>query len=275
MRGVCGAGGALSGGGTTSRGSALCLGYGWKERPASGPTSAWYSDARLLMPGVFGYGATNAAMPPALYRAMVLNGAMTGATVYVFEPEDDLWFGAARHHWKSAIYPTLRELDRTRPHPAQGVRGGEGACRVPDWIGAGRRSIFPAQSARHRRGGGGRLHDMGRLRDGTAGPDRGTGAQFRPALLDSHPVVVRSPGFRFSGLRRWSNRGGMASPQAWTDLLDKHYAPDGAGTASMFRVGRGVFIMNNRESHRQVQDFRVPGVPAPVRGAGAADRRRD
>ena len=37
----------------------------------------------------------------------------------------------------------------------------------------------------------------------------------------------------------------------------------------MFRVGRGVFIMNNRESHRQVQDFRVPGVPAPVRGVQA------
>jgi len=243
----------------------------WLEGAAGqwgvGPTSAWYSDARLLMPGVFGYGATNAAMPPALYRAMVLNGAMTGATVYVFEPEDDLWFGAARHHWKSAIYPTLRELTD------------HGLIPRKEFVEEKVRVAFQLDRCRSPLDFQHNLRDI----DGVAGEGFmiwGAYGMERPGQIEElvpnsgrhYWIPILSSYAPQASLQRFAEvvkPGRMASPQAWTDLLDKHYVPDGAGTASMFRVGRGVFIMNNRESHRQVQDFRVPGVPAPVRGVQA------
>mgnify|MGYP003796612561 CR=1 FL=1 len=238
----------------------------WLEGAAGqwgvGPTSAWYSDAHLLMPGVFGYGATNAAMPPALYEAMIFNGAMTGATVYVFEPEDDLWFGAARHHWKNAIYPALRELTDYALIPRKEFV--EEKVRVAFQLGRCRSPLDFQHNLRDIDG----VSGEGYLIWGAYGMERpGQIEELIPNSGRHYWIPILSPYASQRALQQFAEvvqPGRMASPQAWTDLLDKYYVPDGSGTASIYRVGRAVYILNNRESHRQVQDFRVPGVPAPV-----------
>ncbi len=51
---------------------------GAAEQWGVAPTANWYVDARFVMPGVYGVPKGPEAMPPSLYRAMILNGAMTG-----------------------------------------------------------------------------------------------------------------------------------------------------------------------------------------------------
>ncbi len=232
-----------------------------------GPTSAWYADAHLLKPGVFGYGATNAAMPSGLYRSMMLNGVMTGATVYSFGPEDDLWFGAARHHWKSAIYPTLRDIIEQGLIPRREFV--EEKVRVAFQLERCRSPLDFQLNLRDIDG----VSGEGYLLHGAYGMDRpGQIVEMLPNSGRHYWIPILSPYASQASLMHFAEvvkPGGMASPQAWTDLLDRHYRPDGSGTASIFRVGRSLFIVNNRESHREMQDFRVPQVPAPVRGAQA------
>ncbi|MCX5772691.1 MAG: hypothetical protein NTZ09_20800 [Candidatus Hydrogenedentes bacterium] len=74
------------------------------------PHSMWYADSRFIEPGVFGSLEQPPAMPPGLYRAMIVNGVMTGATVYSFSAADDLWFGARRYYWDQAIHGTLHSV---------------------------------------------------------------------------------------------------------------------------------------------------------------------
>jgi hypothetical protein len=233
------------------------------DRWGVGPTSGWYADAHLLKPGVFGYGATNAAMPSGLYRSMVMNGAMMGATVYVFEPGDDLWFGAARHHWKSAIYPTLRDLTDHGLIPRKEFV--EEKVRVAFQMDRCRSPLEFQQNLRDIDG----VFGDGLLLWGAYGMERpGQIVEMLPNSGRHYWVPVLSPYAPQASLQRFGKvvkPGAMASAQEWTDLLDGHYRPDGSGTASIYRVGRGLFVMNNRESHREVQDFRVPGVPAAVR----------
>ncbi len=228
-----------------------------------GPTSAWYADAHLLSPGVFGYGATNAAMPSGLYRGMMLNGAMLGATVYVFEESDDLWFGTARQHWRNAIYPTLRDLPDYGLIPRKEF--------VMDKV----RVAFQLDRCRTPLDFFHILRDIdatfgeGFLIRGAYGKERpGQIVEMLPNSGRHYWVPILSPYAPHTTLQRFAQvvkPGDMNSAQDWIDLLDAYYRPDGAGTASIYRVGRALFIMNNRESHRTVQDFRIPSVPAPVR----------
>ncbi len=243
----------------------------WVEGAAGqwgvGPTSAWYADAHLLEPGVFGYGATNAAMPSGLYRSMVLNGAMIGAAVYVLEPGDDLWFGAARHHWKGAIYPVLQELVDRRLIPRKEFVMEKARvalqlerCRSPLDFQLNLRDIDGVSGE-------------GYLVRGAYGMERpGQIVEMLPNSGRHYWIPILSPYASQASLQGFAQvvkPGEMASAQAWTDLLDSQYVPDGSGTASICRVGRALFIVNNRESHREVQDFRVPGVPASVRAVQA------
>lgn len=74
------------------------------------PQSWWYESSFMNGPGVFGDHLHPAEMPPALYRAMILQGAAMGATVYSFEPWWDLFDYGNRRCWEEAILPTLREV---------------------------------------------------------------------------------------------------------------------------------------------------------------------
>jgi hypothetical protein len=76
------------------------------------PQSWWYENGRMIEPGLFGQSEPDNTriMPPDLYRAMILLGAMMGATVYNFEPFWDLFDYDNGHCWRDVIYPTLMEV---------------------------------------------------------------------------------------------------------------------------------------------------------------------
>ena len=253
-----------------------CLLGLWLEGAAAqwgvGPQSHWYADAHFIEPGVFGVSKQPVKMPPALYRAMILNGAMTGAAVYSFAPGSDLWFGAARRHWDEAICPTLAEI----------VDSGLIARR--DFVKKHVKVAYKLAPSRTAEDFHLNLRDIDAVLD--------QGLLIRAAYGMERPGQVPEliPNFSryywipiLSAHAPEDVRGAFdvvvdpavhTSVEAWRELLDPYYQPDGEGTASITRVGRGIFIMNTCENRYEQQTFRVPEVPAPVRGF-QAERRDD
>ncbi|MBI4559005.1 MAG: hypothetical protein HY706_15590 [Candidatus Hydrogenedentes bacterium] len=225
--------------------------------------SHWFSDAHFVEPGRFGSSDGPTEMRSALYRAMVLNGAMTGATVFSFEPGSDLWFGANRRHWDKAIYLTLTEIVRKGLIPSR--ENVKAKARVAY-------QLAPAWTAQefhlNLRDIDG-VFDQGFLIRGAYGMERP--GQIPELVLNSgrhYWVPILSPYAPQETLNSFGKvvvPGAMTSAEAWTTLLDSHYQPDGEGTAFICRVGRGIFIMHTRENVYEEQSFRIPEVPAPVR----------
>ena len=228
-----------------------------------GPQSKWYSDAHFIEPGVFGLSDQPDKMPSSLYRAMIFNGAMTGAAVYSFAPDTDLWFGKARRHWDDAIEPTLREL----------IDGGLIARQ--DFVRKKVRVAYQLDVARNAQDFHLNLRDIdgvldkGFLIHGAYGMERpgqvpelilNTGRHYWVPILSAFATEAVSPMFEIV-----AKSGLQTSSEAWTEMLDKYYPPDGEGTAFICNVGRGVFVMNTCENRYEQQTFRVPAVPAPVR----------
>ena len=242
----------------------------WLEGAAAqwgvGPDSAWYRDVRFIEPGVFGVSG-NAAMPAALYRAMILNGAMTGASVYSFPADQDLWFGANRIYWDDAIRPALSDVI------ARGLIARQDFVRKKAKVAYQLApSATPLDFHFNLRDIDGVL-DQGNLMRGAYGMERpgqvaelilNTGHHYWVPILSAHaPPEARS------AFDTVVSPGVQNSPQSWRDVLDAHSQVDGEGTAFVARVGRGTFVMNTRENQYESQTFRVAQAPAPVRGAVA------
>jgi hypothetical protein len=228
--------------------------------------SRWYSDAGFIEPGTFGV-PNGATAPTSVYRAMILNGAMTGAAVYAFSPDSDLWFGAARHHWDKSIYPTLSELlDLGLIARKDFVRK-----KTPVLL-----QLVPAADPvtfhRNLRDIDGGL-DQGLLVQAAYGMERP--GQIPELILNrgDHywvPIVSSfAPSELMSTFEVLVQAGATSTVEDWTALLDRYAAPDGQGAAFITRVGRGLFIMNTRENVVEPQAFSVADVPAPVRGMAA------
>jgi hypothetical protein len=236
-----------------------------------GPNSGWYADSRFLSPGVYGVADSLPPMPPALYRAMILNGAMAGAEAYSFGVADDLWFGVRRECWDQSIYPTLAGIIDS------------GLIARQDFVQKKARVAYqlaPSATAQdfhfNLRDIDGVL-DAGLLIHGAYGMERpgqvtelilNTGRHYWVPLLSAHALP--------EALSRFAtvvHPGVHTSPEAWSELLDTQHQPDGEGTACIVRVGRGTFIMNTRENQDEAQTFLVADLPAPVRGIQA--ERRD
>ncbi|MCH7959450.1 MAG: hypothetical protein IID08_04945 [Candidatus Hydrogenedentes bacterium] len=227
-------------------------------------TSAWYGDARFVTPGVFGTSQSEARMPPGLYRAMVLNGAMTGAQVYAFDEPADLWAGARRFHWDQAIRPTLEEI----------VRGGFIARKeaVARKTKVGYQLTIAETPDRFREN----IDDLDAV--------YGSGNMLRAAYGIEHagqvPELILNNGDHYwipvfspwagpetlASFKAILKPGDVADAAAWSQLLDFQYTPDGEGDAFIARVGRGYFVMHTRENLYVEQTYRIPGLPAAVRG---------
>ncbi len=231
------------------------------------PLTQWYQDANFQQPGVFGPASDPNAMPPALYRAMICNGAMTGASVYVFSPGGDLWFGDRKRYWDQAIYPALMQL----------VDGGLIARK--DFVQKKVRVAYQMTSAKTPQEFHAILRDVdgvfdqGLLLHGAYGMERPGQV---PELIPNNgrhywtPVLSAfAPPEAWNGYAQVVKTGQFSTSQDWTRLLDQQYLPDGTGTAFITRVGRAVFILNTRENIYEAQPFSVADMPAPVRGLEA------
>ena len=257
---------ALRGDHTLTRNAAL-LGL-WLEGAVNqwglAPTSTWYTDARFIRPGIFGVSEADAAMPPTLYRAMILNGVMSGATAYLFPNQADLWSGAQRHYWDQAIFPTLTEI----------VNGG--FIARPDLV---KRKVkvayqlgFSKTTADFHRNLADidPVYDVGKLIHGAYGVEQpGQVPELIPNAGNYYWVPIVSPYASYEALGIFEqvvSPGTNSSPEAWKSLLDQHYTADGQGTAFISRVGRGIFVLNTRENLFEEQTFEINSVPTPVRG---------
>jgi hypothetical protein len=246
----------------------------WLERTVNqwglAATSRWYARAGFDGPGKFA-AAPGAPMPAAFYRAMILNGAMGGATVYAFLEPNELWAGQDARYWIDVIGPTLREiLDKgliSRPELV--------AKRAPVVYQAAV-ARNPVEFRRNLRDLDARLDD-GLMLFGAYGVERpGQVAELVPNTGAHYWVPIVSPyapGDSLAVFGQIVSPGAVASAQAWTELLDRFHVPDGSGPAFVTRVGRGVFVMHTRENLYQEQGFRIPALPEPVRGFEA--RRAD
>ena len=223
----------------------------------------WYTDAHFLEPGVFGNSESTDKMPSSLYRAMILNGAMTGACLYTFSPETDLWFGATPQRWNDAIYPTLRELiDFGFIAPKEQVIK---KARIAYQLAPAR---SPEDFHLNLRDIDGVL-DKGFLIHAAYGMERpGQVPELIPNLGRHYwiPMVSATPRDTVAKLYDTVVKAGsMASAQAWTDLLERTPQVDGEGTAFVVNIGRGIFVMNTNENRLEPQTFRIPAVPVAVR----------
>ena len=228
-----------------------------------GPDSRWYSDALFIAPGVSGVSEPPAKMPPALYRAMILNGAMTGAAVYSFAPDSDLWFGANAADWNETIYRTLRDLLDL------------GLIVRQDLVKKKTRMAYELAPARTASEFHANLRDIDGVLDsgfmmrGVYGMEHpgqapelvpNTGRFFWIPLLPAG-CASTAPGVFEAVVKP----GAMASPEAWAELAGRYPQPDGEGTAFIAAAGRGIFVMHTAENRYETQTFRLPAVPAAVR----------
>ena len=234
--------------------------------------SAWYVTAGYVEPGVFGVSATGPGMPPPLYRAMILNGAMGGACAYAFPAVADLWSGGQGRYWNEAIQPTLREIVES------------GLVAGKDFVGKKVRVAYQLGVSRTPEEFHLDLRDLDAVRDeglmlaGAYGLERpGQVTELIPNSGRHYWVPVMSayaPPEPLGAFARVVKPGSVPSAQAWTELLDQYLGPDGAGTAFIVRVGRGVFVMNTRENLYEEQQFQIPSLPTPVRGLEAVRQER-
>ena len=232
------------------------------------PHSAWYADSRFIEPGVFGPSEQPPAMPPGLYRAMIVNGVMTGATVYSFSASDDLWFGPRRYYWDQAIHSTLHSVIERGLIPRRDFVLKK--TRVAYQLAP---SVTPEDFHLNLRDIDGVL-DKGFLMHGAYGMERP--GQVPELILNTGRyfwIPVLSANASKDALAQFAavvQPGVQDSPQGWTELLARSYTEqDGEGTAFIARVGRATFIMNTCENRYDAQTFKVKA-PAPVRAFTAA-----
>jgi len=232
------------------------------------PNPLWYADARFVEPGVFGISEQPPAMPPGLYRAMIVNGVMTGATVYSFPAGDDLWFGSRRYYWDRIIYKTLQSVisGGLIPRKEFVLKKIRAAYQLAP-------AANPVDFHLNLRDIDGIL-DKGFLMHGAYGMERP--GQMPELILDTSRhfwVPLLSPHASPEALAQFAavvRPGELDSPQAWAELLAPLYPEtDGEGTAFITRVGRVTFVMNTCENRYEEQTFRVMA-PAPVRNFTAA-----
>ncbi|NUM56567.1 MAG: hypothetical protein HUU46_23290 [Candidatus Hydrogenedentes bacterium] len=224
-------------------------------------TPRWFKSARFIEPGVFGVAPANAAMPPPFYRAMALNGAMCGATVYAFDDAEDLWAGARNHTWTASIAPTLREIiDLGLISRKESI---ETKAQVAYQLGV---SNTPAEMQQNLRDIDG-VYGEGLMIRGAYGIERpGQVAELIPNTGAHFWIPIFSAFATPSGFARVVRPNTVNSVGEWTQLLDQYLVPDGAGPAFVTQVGLRAFVMHTRENQYEQQAFRLPGMLAPVRG---------
>jgi len=228
--------------------------------------SAWYAASGFVEPGKFGV-APEAAMPSAFYRAMLLNGAMGGATVFRFANPADLWAGARKPYWDETIEPTLRELvekgfiarkDQVQEKARVAYRLNPAA--TPGDFELNFADLDP-------------LFHEGRMIFGAYSPEM-PGQVPELILNTGHfywlPVLsAYAPDEVLGAFKEVVLPGGMLDAGAWRERLLGHYAPDGEGQAFISRIGRAIFVMHTRENFYEAQPYRLAAVPAAVRSVTA------
>ncbi len=233
------------------------------------PQSWWFENARMITPGLFGQREPDNTriMPPELYRAMILQGAMMGATAYVFEPFWDLFDYDNAHCWLDVIYPTLMEAidNGLIPTREQVMRKTKVAfqyklartidefhenLRDIDWI--SNEGLF-CEAA---------YGLWARYLEHELIPNKSRHF-FIPLLPPKTPQSV------LDHFERIVTPGTCDSIDDYESLLAEHYpCGDGEGNASIMSINGHTFVMQTHENLYEKQDYAID-LPKPVRGLRA------
>ena len=223
--------------------------------------SQWYSEANLIEPGVFG-NTTDSVMPTALYRAMSLLGALSGATVYRFENPEDLWTGPNRYQWDQAIKPVLTEMvsNTLIARTDQVLQKTKVAYRLntaskPDEFNAIREDIDG-------------LFYNGLMATGVYGQDiPGQMPEIIPNTGRYYWIPILSPYTSDETLRQFEEvllPGALVDAPSWRTRLDPYYIPDGTGPAYITKTGRNYFVLHTQENLYEEQSYSLTAAPAPL-----------
>lgn len=231
------------------------------------PQSWWFENGRMIEPGIFGQiePDNTRIMPPDLYRAMILQGAMMGATVYNFEPFWDLFDYDNSHCWRDTIYPTLMEvisgnyipareqvLEKTKVafqlKPARTITEFHENLRDVDWIGD--KGLF-VQAA---------YGLWSRYLEHELIPNKGR----------HYFIPILSPRTRGDALAQFDeivHPGRCDTVEAYERLLASHYPPDG-NEAFVTSINNHTYVMQTHENLYERQSY-VVELPKPVHGITA------
>ena len=231
------------------------------------PQSWWYENGRMIEPGIFGQSEPDNTriMPPDLYRAMILLGAMMGATVYNFEPFWDLFDYDNSHCWRDVIYPTLMEvikgkyiptreqiLEKTKVafqlNPSATITEFHENLRDIDWIGD--KGLFSRAA----------YGLWSRYLEHELIPNKGRHF-FIPILAPSVPDAALNP------YKEIVKPGQCDSVEAYEALLAKHYPPDN-NEAFVMSINHHTFVMQTHENLYERQRYKI-FLPKPVTGLQA------
>ncbi|MCF6286432.1 MAG: hypothetical protein L3K26_14750, partial [Candidatus Hydrogenedentes bacterium] len=223
----------------------------------------WYGDNNYVSPGVFGDAGGTSKAPHTLYRAMILNGAMTGATVYSFENGPDLWYGPTRFHWDEGILPLLRNLGSRNLVIRKDLvlRRARVALQLAE---ADNPEVFHL-NLKDIDG----VLDEGNLLRAAYGLDRpGQIAELVPNRGDYYWIPFLSPHASEAALGQFEKviaAGTLPTAPAWIEALAPYRNPRSTGEAFVAEVGLNTFVMNTRENIREQQSFSIAEVASPVR----------
>ena len=228
--------------------------------------SRWYQDAGFMGRNLFGQGGV-AEAPAHVYRAMMMNGAMTGASVYAFVRPEDLWRGVKSVYWKEAIAPTLELLienaliareDFVRAKTPVAYQ--LSSAITPKDFHVNLRDIDP-------------VLDEGNLIRAAYGVQRP--GQI-PELIPNSSRCFRIPMISYhageavrSQFQQVFQAGQVPNAEAWTSQLAPYFPPLETGEAFVAEVGRGLFLMNTAENTDAVQRFSLAAAPSPITGITA------
>lgn len=231
----------------------------------------WYVDAPFLGPGRLGRDTESPGMPGAFYRAMVLNGAMAGATTFAFGPAQSLWGAPASSPLEQHIFPLLQRIlnlalipDATMVRERAPVAYQLAPAATPEDFHLNLRDWSPRSDA------GNLIRAAYTPQQAGAMPELvpNRSGPFWIPLLSAHATEEARNAFALV-----ADPGTHQNVQQWTDALNAHFPMTERGGPFVNEVGRGVFVMNTLENAVQAQPFEIAAAPAPVRAIAA--RRTD
>lgn len=232
-------------------------------------STSWYHENYIIEPCLFGKspeGAISIYSP--LYRAMILNGVLSGSLVYAFEDEKALWTGKEQVHWEKAIRPTLQEIISRGSIPQRNL--------IIQRVNTGFQ-LFPSSDP---------LEFQQNLKEIDTQRNEGKMVQIiygdssygkLPVLIPENgssyiiPILPMFPSKEETSI--FPNVVGYrpSNPEwTWSQVLSSTSQSIAEGTAFILNIGKTIFIFNSSEYEHSQQTFQITNLPAPVRKFSAS-----
>lgn len=224
--------------------------------------STEYLLSGLISPGRMGMNLFGASMPSSIYRAWILQGAMTGAEVYWFGQAEDLWAGNQTRYWQQVIEPTLLQITSKAYIARKDLVNREAAAAY---------RLSPASGPAEMRAN---LNDVdpvfhnGNLFQAAYGVVPGAPVpEWTPNTGDFYTVPILSPYASEDTLFSFKEvftPGAVLTVEAWRQRLRAHFPAAANSQAYVHKVGRAIFVLHSLENSYGPQAYTLADGPAPL-----------